>query len=142
MPLKTRLGLIAVGHVALHSDQGWIPGHSISKTYGLPELYLRKVMSDMVNANILKSRHGPHGGFQLARPAKDISVLEIVEAAEGPTVFKIHMPQVEGTPLFNAGLEEVLERSSDRATRTLQKTTLKHMVELAKGRISEMDGGE
>jgi len=104
MPLKTRLGLIAMGHVALHSDQGWIPGHSISNTYGLPELYLRKVMSDMVNANILKSRHGPHGGFQLARPAKDISVLEIIEAAEGPTVFKIHMPQVEGTPPFNAGL--------------------------------------
>ena len=38
----------------------------------------------MVNARLLHSLRGPHGGYMLAKPANKITVVEVIEAAEGP----------------------------------------------------------
>lgn len=49
---------------------------------GLSERYLEKVMQELVRAGILKGVRGPRGGYLLARDAADITVGEIVRAAE------------------------------------------------------------
>jgi Rrf2 family protein len=49
----------------------------------VPPRFLPQVMSDLVNAGIVEGTVGRSGGYRLARPASDISLLEVVEAIEG-----------------------------------------------------------
>jgi len=128
MNLATRLGLIAAGHLALHPDEGWIRTEAISEEYGVPEFYLVKIMQQMVKANVIRSKRGPRGGFQLARPAKDISMLEIIEAAEGPIADRSELVDMQGKDLFNSSLEETVNRAFDKALSVLGKATLGQMV--------------
>jgi Rrf2 family protein len=51
--------------------------------YGLPEAYLAKHLQAATRAGILRATPGPRGGYQLARPAADITLLDVVEAIEG-----------------------------------------------------------
>lgn len=43
-----------------------------------------KVMQRLVRAGLLRAARGPGGGFQLAQPATETSVLAIFEAVDGP----------------------------------------------------------
>ena len=50
---------------------------------GLPLAYLEHLAARLRKAGLVESRRGAHGGYLLARPAKDISMAEVVEALEG-----------------------------------------------------------
>jgi Rrf2 family protein len=52
--------------------------------YDLPVAYLNKQVQALVRAGIATSVSGPRGGFRLARPPEQISLLDIVTAIEGP----------------------------------------------------------
>lgn len=43
-----------------------------------------KLLKQLAGAGLVESRRGVHGGYRLARPAREISVLDIVTAIEGP----------------------------------------------------------
>lgn len=58
----------------------------ISTELGVSEAHLSKVMQRMVKAGLVSSRRGPGGGFLLNRGPERISLLEILEAIDGPVV--------------------------------------------------------
>jgi Rrf2 family protein len=60
-----------------------IASHLIAQARGIPERFLLKVLKPLVSAQILLSIKGPNGGYRLARPANDVSMLEVVEAVDG-----------------------------------------------------------
>lgn len=43
-----------------------------------------KVLQQLVRAGLLRSKRGPSGGYALARPLSEISLLDVYEALEGP----------------------------------------------------------
>lgn len=49
---------------------------------------IRRVMGDLESAGIVGSKLGPGGGFTLARPADEITLLDVYEAVESGPVFK------------------------------------------------------
>ena len=51
----------------------------------IPERFLPQVMRDLVRAGLVAGTLGRNGGYRLARPAADVSLLDIVEAVEGDT---------------------------------------------------------
>jgi Rrf2 family protein len=55
----------------------------IAEEYKIPRSFLAKILQKLVKAKIVRSYRGVKGGFSLARPAKDISVLDALEAVEG-----------------------------------------------------------
>jgi Rrf2 family protein len=64
------------------------PGTSASTTqlaqyFDLPAPYLAKQLKALVRAGVLTATTGPRGGFRLARPTADITLLQIVEAVDG-----------------------------------------------------------
>ncbi|MGN9784084.1 RrF2 family transcriptional regulator [Nonomuraea sp. ZG12] len=64
------------------------PGASASTTqlaqyYDLPAPYLAKQLKALVKAGALAATTGPRGGFRLARPASEITLLQLVEAVDG-----------------------------------------------------------
>lgn len=74
----------AVIHLAAQPDGTPALVNDISKEQEVPRNYLSKIMQRLAAAGLVKSRRGPKGGFTLARPAEDITLLEAIEAVEGP----------------------------------------------------------
>ena len=54
----------------------------VSRSYGISQNHLMKVVNDLVNAGYLESVRGRFGGIRLARPASEINVGEIVRHTE------------------------------------------------------------
>jgi Rrf2 family protein len=73
----------ALAHLARH-DGRLLPSGAIAEAAGLPDRFLVKVLTPLVRARVLYSVRGPLGGYRLARPAKGITLLEVVEAVDGP----------------------------------------------------------
>lgn len=57
----------------------------ISAAMEIPRKFIAQIMAQLVSASLLVARAGPHGGYALGRPANEISLLEIIEVAEGTT---------------------------------------------------------
>ncbi len=55
----------------------------ISESLDIPHHFLSKVLQTLTRADIIASSKGANGGFALARPAKDIHLIEIVRAVDG-----------------------------------------------------------
>jgi Rrf2 family protein len=55
--------------------------------YDVPAAYLAKQLQALVRAGVLSATTGPRGGFRLARPAEQITLLEIIEAVDGTSPF-------------------------------------------------------
>src|SRR5687768_18563736 len=51
---------------------------------GLPRDFVAKIFQKLVRAGVLRSAKGRNGGFALAKPAHEITLMEIIEAVEGP----------------------------------------------------------
>lgn len=56
----------------------------IAKTMDIPARYLSQIMAPLVRQHLVLATAGPDGGYELARPPASITLLEVIEAAEGP----------------------------------------------------------
>jgi Rrf2 family protein len=96
----------------------------ISEAYDFPLEYLLQVMQQLVRAGILTSKKGPGGGFNLARPAKEITMLEIIEANDGPVIVPMNLvEQTDGKP-FAKKIEKMFLNVSEAMKVSLAKVTL------------------
>ncbi len=61
----------------------------LANELSIPKSFLAKILQSLAKQGILESRKGAHGGFILAKDVSEISVNDIIFAAEGksPTVF-------------------------------------------------------
>jgi Rrf2 family protein len=55
----------------------------LAQYYDLPQAYLAKQLQALVKGGVLTATTGPRGGFRLARPAAEITLLRIVESVDG-----------------------------------------------------------
>lgn len=51
---------------------------------GVPQTFASQILKDLARAGLAESRAGKDGGYRLARPPREISLLAVVEAGEGP----------------------------------------------------------
>ena len=76
-------GLIALKHLAIHDEHSY-SAPEIARTYNIPSPLLAKVLQKLVRKGLLLSHSGPNGGYALARDADLITVIDVIEALEGP----------------------------------------------------------
>lgn len=55
----------------------------IGRQMAIPQQFLAKILKTLVRAKLVRSTRGAHGGYSLARPASQITFLEVIEAVEG-----------------------------------------------------------
>jgi len=121
---STGYAILAVGYIAKNQKQPIILSQSVSKEYNIPLEYLLKIMQQMVRANILKSKRGPRGGFSLARPIRKISMLEIIEAVEGPMMSQLDLAELAPKEKFGVKAEQVYAKALAAAKTIFDKTKL------------------
>lgn len=80
---KSRYGLRALFDMAYHA--GTLPAQikDISRRQSISPRYLEQIFQDLKRGGLLKSRRGPQGGYFLARKPHEITVYQIIMAAEG-----------------------------------------------------------
>ncbi len=116
------LALHAAGILATH--EGPVSAHTMAEALGASEATLSKVMQRIVRAGLATSKRGPHGGFELARAPKTITLLEVYESVEG--VIDIRHCLL-GTPVCekkDCPLGGLFEKASREILETLSRTTL------------------
>ncbi len=67
-----------------HGNGETVPIKDVAERQNLSQRYLSQLATLLKNAQLLKSVWGMHGGYKLARPGREITILEVVEAIEGP----------------------------------------------------------
>jgi Rrf2 family protein len=60
-----------------------LPAARLAEFHDVPPAYLAKALQAMTAAGITESRPGPRGGYRLARPPAEITLLEVVLAVDG-----------------------------------------------------------
>ena len=100
--------------------------------------FVRRILSKLSKAGLVRTSRGKSGTCLLARPARDISLLDIYEAVDAPKVFEVHTyPTQELCPVsrgFKHMMERVLDKSQLSFESTLTKTSLADIIEdLKKG---------
>jgi Rrf2 family protein len=115
--------LHAMAHMAATGEDKPVASHLIARARGIPELFLLKILKPLVSARILRSVKGPNGGYRLAKPANKITLLEIVEAVDGP--IRGTAPLADGSKNgLDAKLEEVCGQAAEQVRRQLGKVHL------------------
>ncbi len=62
----------------------------IAVASGVPRQSLAKILHGLRNKGLVKSTKGPGGGYQLARTGIDMTVIEVIEAIDGPINLNQH----------------------------------------------------
>src|ERR1700746_3393357 len=81
-----------------------VASHLVARARGIPERFLLKVLKPLVAARVLHSIKGPNGGYRLAKAPNEISLLEVLEAVDGP------IRGQAGFTEFSNGLDKRLEQ--------------------------------
>ena len=74
----------AVLYLASLSNGGRAPTSQIAREQQIPPSFLAKIVSQLSVAGVVQTSRGARGGVSLARPSEDISLLEVIEAIDGP----------------------------------------------------------
>lgn len=67
-----------------HAEEGFLLARDIAERTGVPKPYLSRLLCWLGQAGLILTKRGHGGGFALARHPRDISLLDIARAVEGP----------------------------------------------------------
>lgn len=103
------------------------PGWQLAAVAGCPPPYALKVLKHLAKAGLLRGRKGPGGGFGLALPPAEVTVLRVVQALDAGRLnadFWAH--RADG---FTGRLTTALVVASDKVRKVLDKVTVADLVE-------------
>ncbi len=70
--------------LAKHADEGPRSVQMIVEEMLIPLTFVKRIVADLVRAGLINSQRGSKGGLWLARPAEEITLLDVVEACDEP----------------------------------------------------------
>src|SRR5690349_13034234 len=73
----------ALAYLARHEGEGPLPSHVIAGEEGMSGSFLLKALNTLAEARLVRPERGARGGYRLTLPAKDVTLLDVVEAVEG-----------------------------------------------------------
>ncbi len=115
-------------------NQAAASARQIAEQFGLPLPMLMNLLKDLTRAGIVNSTRGAQGGYALAQEADRITLLEVIQAVEGP----IRLVQCADRPVYEdkgCPISEVcpirnpIRRLHDRITGFFSDVTLADLIE-------------
>ena len=79
---KSRYAVVALSELSRFGDRP-MPVKEIAERRAIPDQFLEQLFSTLRRAGLLTSHRGSKGGYTLARPPEEITVLEVVQALDG-----------------------------------------------------------
>jgi Rrf2 family protein len=82
-------GVICALHLAKRATDGPVAGRELAEREQLPTDYVEQILLRLRRAGIVTATRGAKGGYALAKPARDITLRDVIAAAELET-FELH----------------------------------------------------
>lgn len=128
LTLSTKYAILALEELARRGRPASV--QELAAAADIPQAYLGKLVPLLVRVGILATQRGRGGGVSLARPAKEVTLKEIIEAVEGPTALQdcpFEVAPCAGNP--KCSLYPVWDPLRDRIVGFLAQTSLAEVVE-------------
>ena len=104
-----------------------IPCNQLAAKGDMPERFLLQILRNLVAHGILESTRGVDGGYMMGRSAKEISLLEVIEAIDGPLIAVV--PAVGGLPPGSkTKLKQALADATAAARAELEAVRLSNLL--------------
>jgi len=123
---KSEYGLLAMIDLACGAKEGPVSAREISERQAIPAKFLEQLLATLRKEGLISAVRGAHGGFVLERDASQITVLDVVQALEGPLASTV----CEGDRAAVCGREGmcaaagVWSRATDALREVFETTTL------------------
>lgn len=123
-----------------------ITSEMIAQSVGTNPVVVRRIISLLTAADIVKVKMGTGGGAFLARAPQEITIADIYTALNEGVIFDV--PQFNETHQCVVGkivrpiLAEVLHEAEHGLVKSLGQTTLAQVIEKVKGKLAESCSGE
>lgn len=82
--LRATYGIMAAVDIAMHLGTAPVQAKSIARRQAIPARFLEQVLHGMKKAGLVSSLRGAQGGYVLSKKPSEVSVVEILEALDGP----------------------------------------------------------
>ncbi|WP_197322126.1 Rrf2 family transcriptional regulator [Saccharomonospora sp. NB11] len=97
LPASTEWALHCATTLAQVEPRRTVSAAQLADYYDLPAPYLAKQLKALAKAGVFTATSGPRGGYRLARPPSEITLLQIVEAIDGAaSPFECHEIRQQG----------------------------------------------
>jgi Rrf2 family transcriptional regulator, cysteine metabolism repressor len=122
---RSRSAVLALTELAQRASPGPIATVEIAERRGVPLHCLEQVFSALRRAGILRSQRGVKGGYSFRRPPAEVSVLEVVEAVDGP----LRRPEGEAPGSRRAAADDLWDEARERLADLLGGVTVAELAE-------------
>lgn len=136
MKLSTRFrfGVRIMLQVAMTEKNGPVLARHLARDQAITPAYADQILFALRTGNLLVSQRGRTGGFHLARPAREITVLDIYEALEGPISLVDCIDKADACERTGGCVTREVWSALSKALRsTLQGYTLAKLCEMQQG---------
>ncbi len=111
---KSPYAVRALVELYRHGDAGPVPIAELARRGQIPVQFLEQLFATLRRSGLLRSQRGVKGGYSFARPATEVTVLEVVELLDGPV---------------GQGATGVFADAADAARSTLAESTIADVAE-------------
>jgi Rrf2 family protein len=106
-----------------------VPTSIISEAAAIPRPFLTKVVAQLVTAGLVSTRRGMGGGVSLAQPPEEVTLLQVVEAIDGPIVINECLLSPGACELEpNCGAHDVWADIQARLVQSLEAVTMEDLA--------------
>jgi Rrf2 family cysteine metabolism transcriptional repressor len=82
--LRATYGIMAAVDLAMHLGTAPVQAKAIARRQAIPARFLEQVLHGMKKAGLVSSLRGAQGGYVLSKKPSEVSIVEILEALDGP----------------------------------------------------------
>jgi Rrf2 family protein len=116
-------------HLSLQGDGARATAQQIAAERLIPRSLVRRVVTRLASAGIIETTRGPEGGVALARSSAEISLLQVIEAMEGPIALNRCAVEPHTCPLSSAcSVHEAWCRAKDIIRLHLHQITFEQLA--------------
>ncbi len=133
---KTDYALIALAYLGQRREAGLdaVSARKISSEFGLPMPLMMNILKELAAGKLVASTRGAAGGYHLARPADEITLLEVITITDGPLQLT---PCAQGLPIVGQGcpiaadcrIKEPIRRLHQRLEDLFAQMTVADLIE-------------
>jgi len=88
IPRRVDYGLRAIIYLSRQEPEKYCSINEMATLYEVPKEFLEKIIQNLIRGGLIKSKPGACRGYTLARPLKQISLYDVIEASEGMTAHR------------------------------------------------------
>jgi Rrf2 family transcriptional regulator, nitric oxide-sensitive transcriptional repressor len=120
--------LRVIAYLALHPDKP-AKNADIAETTKVPSGYLYKVLQTLDRAGLVHGQRGMHGGFVLARPPEQISVLDVIAAVDPLPRVRACPLNIDGHSIHLCALHKRIDQAFAHVEEAFAKTSMAELLQ-------------